>query len=71
MGIVVRNPYEGTVRLGKNGLPRERKRNHGIGLPSVQAIVNRYDGSFDLNTKGGEFVVSILMYGEDSAVTPA
>ena len=71
LGIVVRNPYEGTVRLGKNGLPRERKRNHGIGLPSVQAIVNRYDGSFDLNTKGGEFVVSILMYGEDSAVTPA
>jgi len=68
LGIVVRNPYEGTIKLGKNGLPRVRTRNHGIGLASVRTIVQRYDGSFDLNAKGGEFVVSILMYGQG---TPA
>ena len=65
LGIVVRNPYEGTIRLGRNGLPRIKSRNHGIGLASVRTIVQRYGGSFDLNTEGGEFAVSILMYGSD------
>ena len=65
LGIVVRNPYEGTIRLGRNGLPRTKSRNHGIGLASVRTIVQRYGGSFDLNTEGGEFAVSILMYGSD------
>lgn len=64
LGITVKNPFEGKVRLGRNGLPRARKRGHGIGLTSVLAIVKRYEGSMQIDTSKGQFAVSILMYGE-------
>lgn len=67
LGISVKNPYQGTVRLGRNGLPRVRRRDHGVGLVSVATIVKRYAGTMEIDTKGGQFQVSILMYGDDAS----
>ena len=50
LGLTVKNPYEGTIKLNKKGLPRSGKAGHGIGLSSVQAVVGRYGGSLEINT---------------------
>ncbi|MBQ6523838.1 MAG: GHKL domain-containing protein [Atopobiaceae bacterium] len=65
LGITVKNPYEGKIRMGRNGLPRTYKRGHGIGLASVSAIAKRYGGTCDIDVSNGQFAVSILMYGEE------
>ena len=65
LGITVKNPYEGKIRMGRNGLPRTYKRGHGIGLASVSAIAKRYGGTCDIDVSNGQFPVSILMYGEE------
>ena len=67
MGITVKNPYEGRIRFGRNGLPRTKRRGHGVGLASVKSIVERYDGTMEIETKGGVFAVSILIYGSGNS----
>ncbi|MFR4318116.1 MAG: GHKL domain-containing protein [Eubacterium sp.] len=41
-----------------------RKKNgaHGIGLESVQNIVEKYDGILDLEYENKKFVTSIILY---------
>lgn len=67
LGISVTNPYAGSVRIGRSGLPVVRSRNHGIGLQSVQALVKKYNGSMDLSTDDGIFAVNILLYPSETA----
>ena len=67
LGLSVKNPYEGTVKLNKNGLPRSDKAGHGIGLSSVQAVVSRYDGSLEINTDDNMFTAGVLMYTSGSS----
>lgn len=62
LGMSVKNPYEGTIKLNKKGLPRSGKAGHGIGLSSVQAVVNRYDGSLEINADDNMFTAGVLMY---------
>jgi sensor histidine kinase regulating citrate/malate metabolism len=62
LAISVKNPYEGEVKFGRDGLPTTHKSGHGIGLGSVAATVKRYDGSIDIEADNGVFSVSILMY---------
>ena len=62
LGLSVKNPYEGSIKLNKNGLPRSGKAGHGIGLSSVKAVVNRYDGSLEINTDDNMFTAGVLMY---------
>lgn len=62
LAISVKNPYEGEVKFGRDGLPTTHKSGHGIGLGSVAATVKRYDGSMDIEADNGVFSVSILMY---------
>ncbi|MBQ9156478.1 MAG: GHKL domain-containing protein [Eubacterium sp.] len=62
LGLTVENPYEGSIRLNKQGLPRSRRKNGGIGLSSVNATVQKYHGTLDINTKKGKFRVGILLY---------
>ena len=66
LGLSVKNPYEGAIKLNKNGLPRSGKAGHGIGLSSVQAVVNRYDGSLEINTDDNMFTAGVLMYTSGS-----
>ena len=67
LGVGVRNPYKGKIRLSRDGLPRTNSKEvgHGIGLASVKATVERYEGSFDIDTEDGIFSVNILMYAPD------
>ncbi len=67
--LCVDNPYAGTVRLGRNGLPRAKLAGHGVGLASVAATVHRYDGTIAIRTEGGLFSVDIVLYAPQEAGT--
>lgn len=60
--ISIYNAYRGRIELDKHDLPITDKDGHGIGLRSVQNIVNRYNGSMVIETHNGIFNVSIVMY---------
>ena len=62
LGLTVRNPYAGTIKLNKNGLPHTDRAGHGIGLTSVSAVASRYNGTLDISTDGGVFSASVLLY---------
>ncbi len=64
--LCVDNPYAGTLRLGRNGLPRANRSGHGVGLASVAATVRRCDGTMELSTEGGVFSVDIVLYARRS-----
>lgn len=63
--ISIYNAYKGRIMLDKNGLPVTDKKNHGIGLRSVSNIVERYEGSMEIETHNLIWSVSILMYEPD------
>lgn len=61
MGISVKNPYEGEIIFGKDGLPKAKLRNHGVGLHSVNMTVKRMHGVMTVQAEDGEFSVDILL----------
>ncbi|MBP3729678.1 MAG: sensor histidine kinase [Lachnospiraceae bacterium] len=65
LGLSVKNPYQGQIKLDKNGLPRSDKAGHGIGLSSVSAAVGRYRGALDLDTAEGVFSAGVLLYTDE------
>lgn len=64
LGINVRNSFAGEVPFGRDGLPKKRKRGHGIGLPSVVTTIQRYNGGFDAHAQDGEFFFGAMLYHE-------
>ncbi|MBQ8996079.1 MAG: GHKL domain-containing protein [Oscillospiraceae bacterium] len=62
LGISVKNPFQGEVKFRKNGLPRNTKVGHGIGLQSVATIAEHYHGSLSLSAEGGVFSAGVLLY---------
>ena len=62
LGLSVENPYRGKIRFGADGLPVRSRRDHGVGLASVSATVNRYHGPLTIRPEGGIFCVDILLY---------
>ena len=64
LGINVRNSFAGEVHFGRDGLPKTRKRGHGIGLPSVVTTIQRYNGGFDAHAQDGEFFFGAMLYHE-------
>lgn len=60
--LCVDNPYAGSVKLGRSGLPRAKRAGHGVGLASVAATVHRYNGTMALHTDGGVFSVDVVLY---------
>jgi len=62
LGISVKNPYQGTIKFRRNGLPRNTKIGHGIGLQSVSMIAEKYHGSLELSAAGGVFSAGVLLY---------
>ena len=62
LGLSVENPYSGKVRMGNDGFPVRRQKDHGIGLRSVEATVKKYNGTMEIGTENGFFSVNILLY---------
>lgn len=62
--ITTENSYDGTV-IEKDGLILSRKedtRNHGLGLKSIQATVEKNGGITKIEHTDSKFIVNILMY---------
>ena len=62
LGLVVENPYEGTLPMKEDGLPASARKNHGIGLLSVKNTAGKYQGSLDIQTADGLFRATVLLY---------
>ena len=62
LGLTVKNPYKGTVKFGRDGLPKASRAGHGVGLQSVKFVVDRYGGAMDIDAENGLFSVGILLY---------
>ena len=59
----VENFYEGKLSI-VDGLPQTTKgdtQNHGFGMRSIQAVVQRYGGTMDVETAEGRFLLTILI----------
>ena len=63
LNIHVENTMEGKINM-KNGLPvttKEDKRNHGLGILNVKAIVEKYKGRYSYKLGNHRYVVDVLM----------
>ena len=73
VSINVQNFYEGTIKIGEDGLPLTNKKDknyHGYGLKSISYIIDKYDGDIDIDTSNHIFKVSILFpLNEDNKAT--
>lgn len=61
LGITVENPYEGTIQLKSDGLPKTSRKGHGVGLESVANTVERHNGFMEVKTDDHIFAVNILL----------
>jgi len=61
--LQVKNTYQGEIRISpKSGLPQStRGEGHGIGMMSVKAFAEKYDGSYSYTPESGWFVVQIMV----------
>ncbi len=65
--ICVQNKYEDKIRKDSLGKILTRKLdniNHGIGIKSMETVVEKYNGIMDINTCNNNFELSILLYSE-------
>lgn len=62
--ISVYNSYDGNVKKDGNKLltTKVKKEEHGIGMTSIQSIVDKYQGEKTIQTAAGMFKVDIIMY---------
>lgn len=68
LGISIRNPYRGDIRMNNGGqilTSKQDKKNHGLGILSVQRTVDKYNGECMLRPKNGIFEVMILLYPQE------
>lgn len=65
--IVIENSYQGDLAKGKDGelrTTKEDRLNHGIGLPSVRRVVEKYRGLvFIDDAVTGRFLIRVVLYG--------
>ena len=65
LSIKVDNYFVGKVNFSEDGLPETTKGNadyHGYGMRSIQAIIDKYGGTMNIEVKDGEvFVLSIVL----------
>lgn len=61
--IRVSNPYYGTLKFKKDGLPISNKNEigHGFGLISIKETVNKYNGWFSVDTDNQVFCLQVVL----------
>lgn len=64
--IKLENSYNKNLKRGRDGYvtTKENKREHGIGLKSVQSIVEKYNGAMEIS-EGELFGITIVLYTSD------
>lgn len=62
IGIVVRNPVEKPPVFGDNGLPVTDAPGHGVGISSIAATTERYNGGIDAHIEEGIFSCGVVLY---------
>ena len=62
--ILVENPYQGErVKDGNRYLSTNKELSqHGLGLENVKSVLQKYDGSMDINQRSNIFSVSLLLF---------
>lgn len=62
--ITVKNSYDGIIFRNEGEIltKKENKLFHGIGLKSVQATVDKYDGEMSIKYDDTQFIVKIMLY---------
>ena len=66
--VEMSNPYEGERKKVEHHYMTTKKENiemHGLGLMSVQKIVEKYDGLMEISDEDNMFKVVITFYGEE------
>ena len=60
------NPFEGKIAKEDDTFltTKEDKANHGIGLQSIKAVLEKYNGSIDISHNEKVFSVTLFMYIE-------
>lgn len=60
--IVITNPYQGEIKISKGGLlSKKRKNKHGLGMISVNNVLEECDGKIEYSTENQVFRVAILL----------
>lgn len=58
--LQVTNPYKGEIRF-ERGIPVSDQTDHGIGIQSICAIVERYQGIYSFQTRNDLFILRLYL----------
>lgn len=62
--ILISNPFDGAIVLDDNGFPiTQQHGEHGIGLKSIRAIADKYNGDFWCACSNNEFQFKAMLFG--------
>ena len=65
--MILENSFDGTIRKNKKGMQISRKANsqqHGIGTYSIQRVVQKYHGYYDVEVTEKEYHLEIILYSQ-------
>lgn len=65
--MILENSFDGTIRKSKKGMQISRKANsqqHGIGTYSIQRVVQKYHGYYDVEVTEKEYHLEIILYSQ-------
>lgn len=69
--VAVENPCPRQVSFGPDGLPLvSRRENHGLGLPSIRAVADKYGGLFRCQWDAGRFLLRVVLIPPEEPNTP-
>ncbi len=62
--IYMQNPYRGELHANNNKFEttKKDKTRHGIGLQSIDIIIQKYHGEMSITTEEKQFIVNIILY---------
>ncbi|MDD6072556.1 MAG: GHKL domain-containing protein [Clostridiales bacterium] len=65
--IIVENTFDGSILQSKRGERITRKadkENHGLGISSIQSVLKKYHGYYDVAVRENVYCLSILLHSE-------
>lgn len=62
--ITIKNPYKGKIKKKNDRYLTDKasQKNHGLGLLSIEKSILKYDGSMEISSDNGLFIVDIMLY---------